>query len=171
MKKIAVMSDTHWSDWDNSDPITQKLIEYLRAGYDQIWHAGDVTGGEVLETLEAIYPVVCVKGNCDQFLYRHLPHAVTETIEEVKVGMIHGWDLPLGHAPTVVSRFAADVDIVIHGHTHLRRRQEVTNAEGRKVTILNPGSVSSPKGGETPGFGELAIDGALWEYRGLSLEV
>lgn len=169
MKRIAVLSDTHWSSWDASDALTAKLAGRLQSGYDHVWHGGDVTGSGVLEALEAYGPVVCVKGNCDQFMSRHLPHAVTETIEGVKIGMIHGWDLPVEHAPTLISRFAGDVQIIIHGHTHQRRNQQVTRDDGSVVTIINPGSVSSPRGGETPGFGELVIDRGYWAYRSFSL--
>mgnify|MGYP000309484517 CR=1 FL=1 len=163
MMRIAVISDTHWSSWDLKDRLVCELETLLTEGrFDQIWHAGDVTGSEVLEKLDSFGPVVCVKGNCDRFLYRQLPHSVTETLEEVKVGMTHGWDLPLDHAPFVKSRFAADVDIIIHGHTHRRRYQEI--AGEHPTTIINPGSVSSPRGGETPGYGVLEIDGDKWTY-------
>jgi len=164
MIKVAVISDTHWSTWNLQDPLVRALDSLLSEGeFDQIWHAGDVTGSEVLEKLDSFGPVVCVKGNCDRFLYRQLPHSVAEELEQVKVGMIHGWDLPLDHVSTVKSRFATDIDIIIHGHTHQRRFQELGG--DHPTTIINPGSVSSPRGGETPGYGVLVIDGDKWSYQ------
>jgi len=158
------MSDTHWNRWDPSDPYTAQLMKRLEGGFDAIWHAGDVVESSVLEALEGYCRVVCVKGNCDSYLSRHLPHAVIESVERVKVAMTHGWDLPLDHAPTVVGRFPEDVQLIIHGHTHRHREQEFVRADGSRVTILNPGSVSSPRGGETAGMAELIIDGDYWEY-------
>lgn len=168
--KIAVISDTHWRTWDPEDILTNCLIEALEAGYDAIWHAGDVEEHGILKALEEFAPVVCVKGNCDNYMVRHLPHSVTEKIEGVKLGMIHGWDLPLDHAAAICARFAEDVNIVIHGHTHRRRFQEWTSATGAKITIINPGSVSSPRGGEMPGMGELVIESGQWNYRAFSFD-
>ena len=127
--------------------------EVLQVGGRAVWQ----------EKLGSFGPVVCVKGNCDRFLYRQLPHSVAEELEQVKVGMIHGWDLPLDHVSTVKSRFATDIDIIIHGHTHQRRFQELGG--DHPTTIINPGSVSSPRGGETPGYGVLVIDGDKWSYQ------
>lgn len=163
------MSDTHWSSWDQNDPQTSGLIAALEKGYDEIWHAGDIVAGEVLEALEAFCSVVVVKGNCDGRLRRSIPHAVIEQREGVKMGMIHGWDVPLDHAPAIVARFPDDIQLIIHGHTHRRRNQTVTGPTGNPVRIVNPGSVSSPRGGETPGLGELIINGDEWEYRTLPL--
>ena len=39
-----------------------------------------------------------------------------------------------------------DGDILIHGHTHLLKAEQAC-CGGRDITILNPGSVSIPKGG------------------------
>lgn len=41
----------------------------------------------------------------------------------------------------------ADGDILIHGHTHILEAKRIAHPEGGTVTILNPGSVSIPKGG------------------------
>jgi putative phosphoesterase len=159
------MSDTHWSSWNPSDKQAAQLIETLESGFDQIWHAGDIVDLSVLEALERFCPVLAVKGNCDGFMGRHLPHSVIETVEQVKIVMIHGWDLPLDHAQTVVNRFPEDTELIIHGHTHRRRHQEYSREDGSVVTILNPGSVSSPRGGETPGMAELVIHETYWEHR------
>lgn len=168
--RIAVLSDTHWNRWDSGDRYTLALVETLKTGFDAIWHGGDVVASDVLDTLEAVAPVVVVKGNCDTFMGRALPHSVVENVEGVKIAMIHGWDLPLGHAPTVVSRFPNDVRLIIHGHTHLRRQEDFVRADGSVVTLLNPGSVSSPRGGETAGMAELLIDGEDFQYNFIEFE-
>lgn len=170
MQRIAVLSDTHWNGWNSGDPYTVKLVETLKTGFDAIWHGGDVVSSDVLDALEAVAPLTVVKGNCDSFLGRPLPHAVVETVEGVRIAMTHGWDLPLEHPPTVVQRFPPDVRLIIHGHTHRRRQEDYTRPDGSVVTLLNPGSVSSPRGGETPGMAELVIDGEGFQYRTISFE-
>lgn len=171
MQRLAVISDTHWDLWDPTDPYAEALLRQLEGiGVQEIWHAGDVIHETVLQALEEIAPVVCVKGNCDSFFARQLPHAVRRQVEGVGLGMIHGWDLPLDHAVSIVERFPAQTEVVIHGHTHRRRYEEVPTAWG-VCTIINPGSVTSPRGGEEPGFGELVINGPVWSYRQHTLEL
>lgn len=167
LTRIAVISDTHWNSWDLAEAAA--LISFLKSGFDQIWHAGDVVDESVLEGLEHFAPVIAVKGNCDTFMGRLLPHAVRRKVGEVELAMIHGWDLPLDHLQTVVGRFGDETDIIIHGHTHRRRNQRWMRPGGGEVTVINPGSVTSPRGGETRGVGVLEIDGAEWSYEALSL--
>lgn len=165
MQRLAVISDTHWDFWDPEDPFAEALLMQLQGkGYDALWHAGDVVHETVLQALEEIAPVLCVKGNCDSFFARQLPHAVRRQVEGVQVGMIHGWDLPLDHAASIVERFPENTEVIIHGHTHRRRYEEHRAAWG-SCTIINPGSVTSPRGGEEPGFGELVVNGPAWSYR------
>lgn len=165
-KNILVISDTHWSSWEPDEPSCRALGDVLESGtYEFIFHGGDVVDDSVLKVLEGFAPIYCVKGNCDSFVGRNLPHTVVETIENVKIAMIHGWDLPLDHTPTLVERFGGDTDIIIHGHTHRKRYQEWTRPDGSKVTILNPGSVSSPRGGEMAGYGELTLTDGEWAYK------
>lgn len=46
-------------------------------------------------------------------------------------------------------------DILVHGHTHLLRADRVDTADCGSICILNPGSVSIPKGGNPPTYGLL----------------
>lgn len=169
MHRIAVLSDTHWHRWDPDNPLAAGVDAYLAGGVDAVWHGGDVVEDQVLAHLESYAPLTVVRGNCDRWFPRELPHSVIREIEGVTVAMIHGWDLPLEYLPSVVKAFSDNVEIIIHGHTHRRRRDTYTRPDGRLVTVINPGSVSSPRGGETAGLGELTIDGAQWEYRSLHL--
>lgn len=167
MQRLAVISDTHWGGWDEARPECQQLKSALR-GYQGIWHAGDVVDESVLLALEELAPVVCVKGNCDGFIGRQLPHAVRRQVEGVNLAMIHGWDLPLDHARSVTTRFPLDTAVIIHGHTHVQRYERV-ELEGGPCYLINPGSVSQPRQGDTRGFGELVINGSAWSYRRLEL--
>lgn len=169
MPRLAVLSDTHWREWNSTDPAAAKVDALLESGVDGIWHGGDVVEESVLRHLETFAPLTVVRGNCDRWFEREMPHAVVRKIDHVTLAMIHGWDLPLDHIPTVVKAFPNDVDVIIHGHTHRRRNEVFRRDDGSVVTVLNPGSVSSPRGGEAGGLVELRIDGKDWDYRFLHL--
>lgn len=104
----------------------------LRAlgGVDLILHAGDVGAPEILETLEALAPVIAVRGNVDSSWWgRALP--VTELIEAgpATIYMLHILeDLDLSPA-------AAGFHIVISGHSH-KPGQHWKDG----VLYVNPGS-------------------------------
>ena len=60
-------------------------------------------------------------------------------------------------------------DILVHGHTHLLKAERVDTGACGTITVLNPGSVSIPKGGnpntyamlEDGVFSILTLDGAM----------
>lgn len=62
-----------------------------------------------------------------------------------------------------------DGDILIHGHTHLLNAETIETEAHRHITVLNPGSVSLPKGGnpntyavlENSIFTILTLDGEI----------
>ena len=47
-------------------------------------------------------------------------------------------------------------DILIHGHTHLLKAEQVKTEDCGQITVLNPGSVSIPKGGNPNTYGVFA---------------
>ena len=46
-------------------------------------------------------------------------------------------------------------DILIHGHTHLLKAEQAETESCGRITVLNPGSVSIPKGGNPNTYGML----------------
>lgn len=170
MPLLAIVSDTHWTRWDESAFEASRLAKRLgQEGFQGIWHAGDVVSDQVLARLREIAPLVCVRGNCDSRLKASLPHTAFQAIEGIKLAMIHGWDLPLGHALSLVNYWKRPVDIIIHGHTH-RKRFETIKASWGDCTIINPGSPSQPRGGEAPGFGKLLIESGSFSYERVELD-
>ncbi len=162
---LAVLSDTHWNRWEPTDSLQQALSSHLSAGFDAIWHAGDTVADEVLLALEQFAPLVVVRGNCDRGLDRPLPNAVQSRVGGLKLAMTHGHLLPLDHPSMVVEAFSETTDLVIHGHTHRFRKESFQRQDGSTCWLLNPGSVSQPRGGDPPGFGILSIEDTGWEFR------
>lgn len=131
--RIFVLADTH-----NHLPAN---IEELAAGADEIWHLGDVCAPGILETLENVGPpVTIVRGNCDSNL--EWPLTVDLQRNSLRLRLIH---IPPDRGPE-------NVDVVLHGHTHVPRNER---REG--VLFLNPGCVTRPNRGAAASVANLGI--------------
>lgn len=78
--KIAVVSDTH----GYFDPHLLLLLH----GVDEIFHAGDVGSGQVLEQFRAIAQVHAVRGNVDTAALTLAP-TLTRKVGSVAIHMLH----------------------------------------------------------------------------------
>lgn len=146
MLRIFVLADTH-----NKAPAN---LETLAAGADEIWHLGDVCDPTILQTIETFGPpVTVVRGNCDG--QPDWPPVVDLRRNGIRFRLVH---IPPDHAPD-------DVDVVLHGHTHVPRDERVAG-----VRFLNPGCVTRPNRGAAPSVGilEIAADGKMiWRLKAL----
>ena len=137
--RIFVLADTH-------DKLPANL-EPLANGADEIWHLGDVCAPAILQTIETFGPpVTIVRGNCDG--EPEWPLTVDLKRNRVRFRLVH---IPPDHAPD-------DVDVVLHGHTHVPRDECVA-----RVRFLNPGCVTRPNRGARPTIAilEIAADGKM----------
>jgi len=131
--RIFVLADTH-----NRLPQTVKAIA---SGADEIWHLGDVCTDTILDELRAIGPcVTVVRGNCDSNL--EWPLVVDLVRSGLRFRLQH---IPPDHSPD-------DVDVVLHGHTHVPRNERRGN-----VLFLNPGCVTRANQGAPPSMAWLEI--------------
>jgi putative phosphoesterase len=143
---IFVLADTH-------DRLPQ-VIETLAKEADEIWHLGDVCAERILDELRAIGPpVTVVRGNCDSNY--EWPLVVDLARGGLKFRLQH-------IAP---DRPPDDVDVLLHGHTHVPR-----NERRGHVLFLNPGCVTRPNQGApaSVAFLEISNDGKLnWKLKSL----
>jgi putative phosphoesterase len=131
--RIFVLADTH-------NKLPQKIIDLARDA-DEIWHLGDVCAEIILDELRAIGPpVTIVRGNCDSNFEWPL-------VVDLKRG---GLRFRLEHIPPDVS--PDDVDVVLHGHTHVPRYEKRGG-----VLFLNPGCVTRPNQGSPASVAWLEI--------------
>lgn len=131
--KIFVLADTH-----NRLPAN---IEALATEADEIWHLGDVCDPAILETVGNFGPpVTIVRGNCDS--NSDWPLVVDLERSGVRLRLIH---IPPDRAP-------ANVDVLLHGHTHVPR-----NERRDGVLFLNPGCVTRPNRGAPASVAVLEI--------------
>lgn len=120
--QVGVISDTHGL-------LRPEAIEAL-AGSSLILHAGDIGKSAVLEALEAIAPVIAVRGNNDKGEWAAtIPEQQTIEIGNVSVHLLH-----------IVQELSLDpkatgIQVVISGHSH---KPKIEEREG--VLFLNPGS-------------------------------
>lgn len=126
--KIGIMSDTH--GW--LDPLLLKLFE----GVELILHAGDVGTLDVIAGLEAVAPVIAVRGNIDGADFRHLPMTHVEERCGKRLALLHIAGEP--RRPTQAARKLlerARPDVLIVGHSHV----PVVARVGQTLW-LNPGA-------------------------------
>ena len=150
--RIGLISDTHIPEAGPDMPA--QVYEAFR-GVDLILHAGDMHVIDVLDWLEGIAPVLGARGNGDY------PSAYTKNrpgvpddprvkvahviqIEELRVGLIHGFPLPNDipwRTPEEMLEmyFQGPVDVVVCGDTHEAR---IDRQAG--LLIINPGSPALP---------------------------
>lgn len=142
--KIFILADTH-----NHLP---ENLEALAAGADEIWHLGDVCSASLVVRLENLGPpLTLVRGNCDS--NSEWPLVVDLQRNGLRFRLVH---IPPSRPPE-------NVDVLLHGHTHVPR-----NERRGGVLYLNPGCVTRPNQGEpaSVAYLEIASDGKLtWELK------
>lgn len=129
--EVAVLADTHLPD---SRTLPEHVWERL-ADADVILHAGDVTGGRLLDDLARVAPLHAVLGNNDGGLERRLPERLEVELGGVLVAMVHDSGARAGRERRM-RRWFPDADVVVFGHSH-----EPVDAEGEDgQRLFNPGS-------------------------------
>ena len=119
---IGIISDTHGL-------LRQEALHALR-GSELIIHAGDIGGQEILDALQALAPVIAVRGNTD---HGHWADALPETAV-AEAGPAFIYVLHDVHALDL-DPAAAGFRMVVSGHSHKPERTERSG-----VVYLNPGS-------------------------------
>ena len=120
--RVGLISDTHGL-------LRPEALAALR-GSEQILHAGDIGGADVLDALRALAPVVAVRGNNDRGAWADaLAETQTVDIGGVRIHLLH--DL----STLALDPAAAGIAAVISGHSH----QPKIERRGA-VLYVNPGS-------------------------------
>lgn len=125
-------------------------------GCDVILHAGDVCGAHVLDDLAELAPCEAVAGNCDDD--PALPLTVLREFGGLRVLLHHG------HQVVDVAAFRPDV--VVSGHTHVPKVEQVG-----AVLFVNPGSAGPRRFNLPVTVARLRISDGRAEARIIELEV
>lgn len=131
MKRIGLLSDTHGF-------LDERIFVHFK-DCDEIWHAGDIGGIDVLEKLEQFKPIRAVFGNIDDHKVRAAcPEHQYFMLEGHKVWITHIGGFPGHYSPYVRDRIYKDPpDIFICGHSHILKIMP-----DKKLNLLhiNPGA-------------------------------
>ena len=136
--RIFVLADTH-------NRLPERVKEIAKSA-DEIWHLGDVCTETIIDELRAVRPrITVVRGNCDS----NLDWPLVVDLER------SGLNFRLQHVPP--DQTPNDVDVVLHGHTHVPR-----NERRGSILFLNPGCVTRANQGAPPSVAWLEIaDGKM----------
>jgi len=113
VKAIGLLSDTHgWLD--------PRVEEHFK-DCDEIWHAGDIGGMAVADTLARWKPLRAVHGNIDDTTVRGaFPEHQRFTLEGVRVWMTHIGGRPPRYDRSVAEELRRDPPrLFICGHSHI----------------------------------------------------
>lgn len=139
-KVIGLISDTHGL-------LRPQALAALE-GVDLIIHAGDIGKVEVLQGLEAVAPLIAIKGNVDIGGWANpLPETKALEIGDVRLYVIHNVN-ELDFNPA-----ARGYRVVISGHSH---RPSVVTRDG--VLFVNPGSAGPRRFNLPVAMGKLRVD-------------
>jgi len=119
---IGIISDTHGL-------LRPDAFSALQ-GSDLIIHAGDIGDLQIIDRLEAISPVVAVRGNMDNDIRSY-------NLKKSEVVDLDGHIIYILHdiSRMDIEPSSAHIRVVIHGHSHRPAIQE-----HKGVLYLNPGS-------------------------------
>ena len=150
MTRIGILSDTHGL-------LDQRVFEHFK-DVDEIWHAGDIGGNEVLQRLREFKPTRAVYGNMDSGDVRWtLSEFYRFRVEEVKVLMTHIGGYPGHYNPWLIPMFRKEPpDLFVCGHSHILKVQYDNQF---KFLTINPGAAGKQGWQPCQTLVRLTIDG------------
>lgn len=134
--RVLIISDTHGKD--------ANLMEILKTDrkFDFMVHLGDI--GKLEDYIEEITGLACfaVRGNNDWGSL--LPSESIIMLGRHRTFITHGHSFGVYSSTERLREYAMGVgcDIVMYGHTHVPEIEKY-----RGITVVNPGSLSYPRGG------------------------
>lgn len=172
---VLLVSDTH-GDFES---VQNMLYAYGKTA-DALMFAGDgmedflrliLYAAAQSEIRTFIPPVVClVAGNCDLKKYTlsflqedgqnydkktfEFPSSLFLTVCKTKILLTHGHIFGADFGSEMLADFARQngCKIAVYGHTHVPYREELND-----VMLVNPGSLSRPRGNSEKGFARLML--------------
>ncbi|WP_321531574.1 metallophosphoesterase [uncultured Desulfuromonas sp.] len=136
MKKIAVLSDTHFNMLPEATALVERLLTSCFSEVDAVIHAGDLVHPELGLLFNGL-PFYSVQGNMDSS-QPGVPLQRILTIESWRIGVVHGWGPKENLEQRLLEHFAStQLDCLIYGHSH----RPVCHRVG-EILVVNPGSAA-----------------------------
>ena len=163
VSKILIVSDSHGKTEN-----VKKAIE--REKPDMLIHLGDIEDDpeKVRRWLEG-KPAVFVQGNCDRYGHDDLKKVAIFDLNGHKFFCTHGHMQGVSYGPQNLMYTALEngCDIAMFGHTHVPFDEEYpapvetlekTEEAAGSIRIMNPGSISLPRGGSRRSYMIMTFD-------------
>ena len=146
--RILVISDTH-----QKLNRAIELVHDFSKRIDAVIHLGDNTDDVDFIKRNYRLPVYVVAGNCDYG--SSAPPENVVTFEEKKIYFTHGHSFNVRYNADMVQERAESfgANVCLFGHTHI----PYVNIQ-KNIIVMNPGSLSEPRGGSKPSYGIIKID-------------
>lgn len=147
--KILVLSDTH-GETDKMFCILKDVKKHISA----VIHAGDYESDA--SEISKIYPDLPVYGVCGNCDFAHImPPVRLIELGGKRIFITHGhrYNVHAGYIGLAYTAMENQADICIFGHTHI---PVIEKHEG--IYIVNPGSLSRPRGFGKPSYAVIDID-------------
>ena len=108
-------------------------------------------------------PAVFIQGNCDRYGGRELKKSAIFELNGYRFFCTHGHvqGVNYGLENLIFTAMENECDIVMYGHTHFPLDEEYGafgSPDGCDVRILNPGSISLPRGGSNKSYMVMTFD-------------
>lgn len=141
MALVGIVSDTHAKTKHNQKTtggIPPVVLKTLSA-CSLIIHCGDIGRTKaVIPVLEAIAPLVVIKGNHDKKLKERIPWTAGLELEGWRIWVVHGHGGHVRQDPLSITGFLKQpADVLIFGHTH-----QPLVCVHQQLILINPGSIS-----------------------------
>jgi len=132
MKKIALISDTHYT-------LDVRFLDYFNKA-DEIWHAGDIGDLKIIDELKKNSIIRAVHGNIDNYLIKaQFKSEIYFKCEEVNVLMTHIGGYPGKYNKNIICKIEKfRPDLFICGHSHILK---VMYDKKYKLLHMNPGAL------------------------------
>ena len=139
-KLVGILSDTH----DNLPLIDEAVKQLNQYGVGTVLHAGDYISPftvahfkPIKAKMIGVYGNNCAERGLLKKLFKEIDGDLrgffaAVSLDEVKIALLHGHDEELLNA----SINSCSYDVVVHGHTHQVKTQQVGN-----TLVINPGEV------------------------------
>ena len=173
INKILIVSDSHGRSQNIKTVIDKEQP-------DMLIHLGDIEDDpdKVREWLDAaakkkeaaatVIPAVFIQGNCDRSVVTGSSGTKLKSVAVFEVNghrfyCCHGHHerVDYGYENLIYSARENDCDIALYGHTHRSFDDvfDVFGLPGENVRVLNPGSISLPRGGEKKSYMVMLFNG------------
>jgi len=147
-----------FGDSHHSKTALEQIAEIIRREEPQIFvHTGDNYGDFYSLKKKTKVQGYGVRGNCDFGLLLGVKEELLFEYRNKKILLVHGHKHSAKHTYKVLLERAKELgaEAVIFGHSHV---QLALKYQG--IWLVNPGSISLPRGGSPPGYARIIVDGS-----------